>query len=113
MKVCWYWPITRGEVINGPGSSAQWYANWMDSLWEPSSESHSWIEKEACIFSWADEPERTLTGVSRWRKRSVFGMMVESKIRILQSAKAHILEYIAMQTKAIDDDRLQANLNAM
>ena len=38
---------------------------------------------------------------------------VSSKIRILQSAKAHILEYIAMQIEAIDDDQVQAALNDM
>lgn len=40
-------------------------------------------------------------------------MQVESKIWILQSAKTDILEYIAMQTKAIDNDRLQAALNTI
>jgi hypothetical protein len=113
MKVCWYWPIVRGEVIDGLESNARRYTNCLDSLWEPSGESHSWIEKEACIFSWMDESERTMTGACRWRKRNVFGVQVESKIRILQSAKTHILEYIAMQTEAIDDDRLQAALNTM
>lgn len=113
IKVCWYWPIMRGGVIDGPGSTAQRYANCLDSLWEPSGESHSWVEKEACIFSWMDEPERTTTDIYRSRKRNVFGMQVEGKISILPSAKAHILEYIAMQTEAIDDDRLQAALNTM
>ena len=82
MKVCWYWPIMPGVVQR---SSTQRYANCLDSLWEPSGESHSWVEKEACIFSWMDELERTLTGACRWRKRNVFGIQVESKIRILQS----------------------------
>ena len=54
-----------------------------------------------------------MAGAFQRRKRNVFGSQVESKIRILQSAKAHILEYIAMQTEAIDDDRLQAALNDM
>ena len=111
MKVCWYWPIMRGGIIDDPGSTAQRYANCLDSLWEPSGESHSWVEKEACIFSWMDESERTMTGACRWRKRNVLGIQVESKIRILQSAKPHVLEYIAMQTEAIDDDRVQAELD--
>ena len=38
-------------------------------------------------------------------------MQVESRIRILKSAKAHILEYIAMQSEAIDDERMQEALN--
>jgi len=84
----------------------------LDSLWEPSGESHSWVENRHA-FSWMDEPERTMAGACRWRKRNVFGMQVEGKIRILHSAKIHILEYIAMQTEAIDDDRLQAALNTM
>ena len=111
MKVCWYWPIIQGGVVDGPGSSAQRYANCMDSLREPSGESHSWVEKEACIFSWVDEPERTTSSACRLRKRNVFGVQVESSIRILQSAKVHILEYIAMQSKAIDDERMQEALN--
>ena len=111
MKVCWYWPIIEEEVVDGPGSSAQRYANCMDSLWKPFGESHSWVEKETCIFSWVDKPERTTSSACRLRKRNVFGMQVESKIRILQSAKAHILEYIAMQSEAIDDERMQEALN--
>ena len=65
MKVCWYWPIIQEGVVDGPGSSAQRYANCMDSLWEPSGESHNWVEKEACIFSWVDEPERTTFSACR------------------------------------------------
>ena len=42
----------------------------------------------------------------------VHGVQVQWRIRILQSAKAHILEYIAMQSEAIDDERLQAALNS-
>lgn len=111
MKVSWYWPIMRKGIIDGPGSIAQRYVNCLDSLWESSSENHSWIEKEACIFSWMDESEKTMTAACRWRKRNVFGTQVESKIHILQSAKAHILEYIVMQIEAIDDNRVQAALN--
>ena len=113
IKVCWYWPIMRGENVDRTGSTAQRYANCMEAFWEPSCETHSWIEKETCIFSWIDEPESTMAGAFRRRKQNVFGLQVESKIRILQSAKAHILQYIAMQTEAIDDDRLQAALNDM
>jgi hypothetical protein len=57
--------------------------------------------------------EKTLTGACRWRKRNVFRIQVESKIRILQSAMTHILEYIVMQTEAIDDNRVQAALDIM
>ena len=60
-----------------------------------------------------DELEITMTCACRWRKRNVFGIQVESKIRILQSAKAHILEYITMQMEAIDNNRMQAALNIM
>ena len=60
-----------------------------------------------------DESEKTLTGACRWRKRNVFGIQVESKIRILHSAKVYILEYIAMQIEAIDDNRVQAALDIM
>ena len=83
----------------------------MDSLWEPSGESHSWVEKEACIFSWVDEPKRTTSSDCLLRKRNVFGMQVESRIRLLESTKAHILEYIGMQSEAIDDERMQEALN--
>ena len=54
-----------------------------------------------------------MTSACRWRKRNVFGIQVESKIRILKSAKAHILEYIAMQIEAIDNNRVQAALDIM
>lgn len=111
MKVCWYWPIIQGGVVDGPGLSAIRYGNCMDSQWEPSGESHSWVEKEACIFSWVNEPEETRSSACWLRKRNIFGMQVESSIRILQSAKVHILEYIARQTEAIDDEHMQEALN--
>ena len=101
----------RGENVDRTGSTAQQYANCMDAFWEPICENHSWMEKEACIFSWIDKPERTVAGAFWRRKRNIFGSQVESKIRIPQSAKAHILEYIAMQTEAIDDEQLQVALN--
>ena len=43
----------------------------------------------------------------------MFGVQVESKICILLLAKAHILEYVAMQSEAIDDARLQNALNGI
>ena len=48
IKVCWYWPIIRGENVDRTGSTAQRYANCIDAFWEPSCQTH--IEKEACIF---------------------------------------------------------------
>ena len=60
-----------------------------------------------------DKPETQTNGANCWRKRIVFGVQVESKIQILQLAKNYNLEYIAMQTKAIDDDCLHATLNAV
>ena len=87
--------------MDEPSSTVQRYANCMDSMWEPSGEPHSWVEKEACIFSWLNEPELSTTDTWRWRKQNVFGVQVESKVCIQLSAKAHILEYIAMQTEAI------------
>ena len=82
IKMCWCWPIIQGAVVDEPGSIAKGYANCIDLVWEPSEERHSWIEKEACIFSWVDKPENRTNGVSRWRKSNVFGVQVESKIRI-------------------------------
>ena len=102
----------RDVTVDEPNSNLQRYANCMDSLWEPFGEPHSWVEKEACIFSWLDEPEDPTIGAYLWRKQNVFGVQVEIKICILLSAKAHIIEYIAMQSEAIDDERLQAALNS-
>ena len=66
IKVCWYWPIMRGAVVDELGSIARRYANCIDPLWEPIEEHHSWVEKEACIFPWVDEPENRTNGAIRW-----------------------------------------------
>ena len=70
------------------------------------------VYKEACIFSWLDAQPQPTNVVRPKKNRLVHGVQVQSRIRILQSAKAHILEYIAMQSEAIDDERLQAALNS-
>lgn len=111
IKVCWYCPIMREGVVEESGSTTQCYANCMESLWEPSGERHSWVPKEACIFSWFDQQPVSVNVVQVSEKRIVHGVQVEKRVRIPQSTKAHILEYIAMQTEAIDDERLQAALN--
>ena len=63
------------------------------------------------LNSWAFvvccESERVMTGPKWGRnyKLNVFEVHVPSNICIIQSAKALILEYIVMQTEAINDDR--------
>ena len=102
----------REEVVEELGSTIHRYANCIESLWEPSGERHSWVAKEACIFSWLDAQPQPTNVVRPRENRIVHGVQVQSRIRILQSARAHILEYIAMQSEAIDDERLQAALNS-
>ena len=92
IKVCWYCP-TRREEVEDFGSTAQRYANYMESVWEPSGEGHSWVAKEACIFYWFDQ-ELVLENAARsGEKCTVHGVQVEKRIHILQPAKLHILEY--------------------
>jgi hypothetical protein len=61
-KVVWYWPSMRIGVQMGSGCSRTRYANYMEASWEPSLERHSWVVKEATIFSGEDVPARTRAG---------------------------------------------------
>jgi hypothetical protein len=63
IKVVWYWPAMRVGVQTGSGYSTARYRNCMEASWEPSSERHGWIVKEAAIFSWEDVPMRTRGGL--------------------------------------------------
>ena len=109
--MCWYCPIIREEIVEDLGFTAQRYANCIESMWEPAGERHSWVAKDTCIFSWFDQELVPVNATRLKEKRIVHRVQVEKRVRILQSAKSHILEYIAMQTEAIDDERLQVALH--
>jgi hypothetical protein len=42
----------------------------------------------------------------------VRGVLIERKIKIPAYVNPHLVEYIALQMEAIDDERLQNDLNA-
>jgi hypothetical protein len=84
----------------------------MEASWEPSLERHGWIVKEATIFSWEDVPARTRSRSIHENNVQVHGVITEMKIRIHAYEKLHLVEYIALQIEAMDDERLQNDLDA-
>jgi hypothetical protein len=68
--------------------------------------------KEATIFSWEDVPTRTRAGVVHGNKVQVCGVKTEAEIMIHVQAKPHLLEYMDLQMEALDEERLQNDLDA-
>jgi hypothetical protein len=83
----------------------------MEAQWEPSCERHSWVMKEAKIFSWKDVPRRTRTGVVHGVVQ-VYGVTTEAEVQIPVAAKPHLLEYMDLQMEALDEERLRNDLDA-
>jgi hypothetical protein len=96
----------------GLGCSRTQYANCMEASWEPSLERHGWIVKEATIFSWEDVPARTRSELIHEKNVQVHGVVTETKIKIPAHAKPHLVEYTELQIEAMDDERLQSDLDA-
>jgi hypothetical protein len=99
-------------VQTGSGCRTIWYRNCMEASWEPSFERHGWVVKESAIFSWEDVPTRTRGGLIQEDNVRVRGVLTERKIKIPAYVKPHLVEYIALQMEAMDDERLQNDLNA-
>jgi hypothetical protein len=112
MKVVWYWPSMRAGVQTESRCSRTRYTNCMEASWEPSLERRGWVVKEAAIFSWEDVPARTRSGLIYENNVRVHGVVIETKIKIPAHAKPHLVEYIALQMEAMDDERLQNDLDA-
>jgi hypothetical protein len=51
-------------------------------------------------------PARTRSGLIYENNVQVHGVVTETKIKIPTYAKPHLVEYIALQMKAMDDERL-------
>jgi hypothetical protein len=106
MIVVWYWPSMRVRVQTESDCSRTWYRNYMEASWEPSLERHGWVVKEATIYSWEDVPARTRSGLIHENNVQVHGVVTETKIKISTYAKPHLylVEYIALQIEAMDDE---------
>ena len=102
----------RAGEQTGSGCSSTRYTNSMEASWEPLFERHGWVVKEAAIFSWEDVPTRTKDGLIQEDNVQVRNVLTKKKIKIPIHAKPHLVEYIALQMEAMDDEWLQNDLNA-
>jgi hypothetical protein len=57
-------------------------------------------------------PTRTRGGLIQEDNVRVRSVLIEWKIKILAHAKPHLVDYIALQMEAMDDEQLQNDLNA-
>jgi hypothetical protein len=105
MKLCWYWPVVGAGIVEPLGCFGKRYTNCIGAQWEPSGEKHAWVDKETSIYSWRNEAARTLTGALVWTDVVVHGTKTEKRLNIPSAAKAHLLEYMAMQADAIDNEQ--------
>jgi hypothetical protein len=75
-------------------------------------ERHSWIMKEATIFSRGDVPTRTRVGVVHGNEVWVYGVTTEAQIVIVVQTNPHLLEYVDLQMEALDEEHLRNDLDA-
>ena len=59
-----------------------------------SFERHSWVMKEATIFSWEDVPTRTRARVVHGNEVWVYGVTTEAEIMIVVQTNLHLMEYM-------------------
>jgi hypothetical protein len=57
-------------------------------------------------------PTRTTVGVVHGNEVRVYGVIIEAEIMIHVQAKPHLLEYMDLQMEALDEERLQNDLDA-
>jgi hypothetical protein len=64
-------------------------------------ERHSWVMKEATIFSWKDVPIRTRAEVVHGNEVRVYSITTNLKAEIMihVQAKPHLLEYMHLQMR--------------
>jgi hypothetical protein len=87
----------------------------MEAQWKPSRERHDYVMKEATIFLWEDVQRRTRAGPARvihGNEVWMYGVTTEAEVQIPIAAKPHLLEYMDLQMKALDEERLQNHLDA-
>jgi hypothetical protein len=75
-------------------------------------ERHSWVMKEATIFSWEDVPTRTKVRVVHVNEVRVYGVTTEAEVMIPVQAKPYLLEYMDLQMEALDEEHLRNDLDA-
>jgi hypothetical protein len=57
-------------------------------------------------------PSRTRSGLIHENNVRVHGVVTKTKIKIPVYTKPHLVEYIELQMEAMDDERLQSDLDA-
>ena len=112
MKVIWYWPCLRVGMQTWSASNIVRYGNCMEAQWEPSRERYNWIMKEVTIFSWEDVLRKGKARVLHGNEVQVYGVTTEAEIQILVAAKPYLLEYMDLQMGALDEERLQNDIDA-
>ena len=105
VKVVWYWPFMRAGAKTKSGCSRIRYTNCMEASWEPSLERHGWVAKKTTIFLWEDVPARTRSRLIHENNVQVHGVVTEAKNKIPTHAKPYLVEYIALEMEAMDDEQ--------
>jgi hypothetical protein len=59
-----------------------------------------------------DAPRRTRAGAVHGNEVRVYGVTTEAEVQIPVVAKSHLLEYMDLQMEALDEERLQNDLDA-
>ena len=103
MMVTWYWPkptIMQDEL----GMWIRRYQNCMHHKWEPSYEPADWVNIDAAITSWGNLSKKSETCI-------VDGIGIEREISILKAQAYHLIQHMAQQMDAVDDEKLENDVH--
>ena len=100
MKIIWYWPKPTSQQ-DDYGMWTYRYKNYMKQKWIPSNEPSNWVDLETTITSWR-LPLRTKTS-------AIEKAIAPKEISIPKAMTFHLLQHMANQSKAIDDEHLKSD----
>ena len=100
MKIIWYWPKPTSQQ-DDLGMWTYKYMNCMKQKWIPSN----WVDLEMAIISWSP-PLKTETS-------AVDKAVTSKEISIPKAMTFHLLQHMANQSEAIDDEHLESDKHVL
>ena len=100
MKIIWYWPKPTSQQ-NDPSMWTSKCRNCMKQKWIPLNEPSNWVDLETAIISWSPLLKTETFAVEK--------TVVSKEISIPKAMTFHLLQHMANQSEAIDDEHLESD----
>ena len=104
MKIIWYWPKPTSEQ-DDPGMCTYRYRNCMKQKWIPSNKLSNWVDLEMAIISWNPSLKTETSTVEK--------VVASKEISIPKAMTFHLLQHIANQSEAINDEHLESDRHVL